>query len=623
MRRTPPIARHTARSATRLPVVPTLMAVLAATAVHVWLQMGALFAATGGTLDGLRRAFDHDQLGYMAIATNVAHGTFGDVEPDTMTGVNHYPRLYYSAVGLLARTTGLHPVAAWNLGGLIVQVVLVGTLASVLVLLTRRWWTALLAPLPFMLGTFAWTRSDTGWFTSLESHAVLWGPFGVLYSLNGETAGLCIGTAALVAAAATWLRPTPTRARGVVAILAALAIGLTANFQTYSFLTLVYVACYSLAATAIWHRRSWVAGGISAGLIAILFVIGPPFAGAAGQLPTLVLGLVPSLPGLIVLAISSRWRLLAAVGLAVLAAAPQLVWTMSGILGGDPFLSYRVGSNVDLGVGSPWAVVGAAGVLLPTAAVILLAVLRRRRVELGIATGYLVATAILVVNDWWGANAEPYRFWIDTFLIGAVLQLVLLASLLTSPDVRQHAPNDSGAAGDDTRSSTIRPTARPSRPVRVVGALAVLSLVGLTAGALPDFLRYRSSPEMTDVWIATDARDEAVGEAASRAASTAPGLVLAGPCVDPRRMKVNSGAPVAYFHLGMAWPEKYEEVTAVLDASGAGFLDVGAARDADVSWVVTDTACDSSWDVSILNKVDTFAYDGAEIVLWRLEPDLA
>ncbi|PWD52114.1 hypothetical protein C8046_17175 [Serinibacter arcticus] len=560
----------------------------------------------------------------MAIATNVAHGTLADVEPDTLTGVNHYPRLYYSAVGMLARVTGLHPVAAWNLGGLIVQVVLVGTLATVLVVLTRRWWTALLAPLPFILGTFAWTRSDTGWFTSLESHAVLWGPFGVLYSLNGETAGLCVGTAALVATAATWLRPTSVRVRVVVATVSALTIGLTANFQTYSFLTLVYVACYALAATAIWHRRSVVAAAVSAGLVVALFVVGPHFAEAAGQLPTLVLGLTPSAPGLILLALSSRWRLLGAVALAALAAAPQLVWTMSGILGGDPFLSYRVGSNVNLGVGSPWALVGAAGVLVPTAAVIVLAVLRRRRVELGIATGYLVATAILVVNDRWGANAEPYRFWIDTFLIGAVLQLVLLASLLTSTDGGRDpaATRSEGQVGDATPSPR-RPRVRSSGRVRTVGILAVVSLAAVTAAGLPDFLRYRSSPEMTAVWDPTTPREEAIGGAAAQAASADSGLVLAGPCVDPRRMKVTSGAPVAYFHLGMAWPERYDEITRLLDAANAGFLDVSAARDSEVGWVVTDSACEATWDHSELAEVDRFGYDDAEIVLWRLEPGSA
>lgn len=607
-----PRPRHAAPNPLRLPLAPTLAAAIVAVAAHVWLQMGGLIAATGGTLLGMRRLFDHDQLGYMSIVANVANGDLADVEPDTLTGVNHYPRLYYSAVGLLARLLGLHPVAAWNLSGALVQVVLVATLAVGAAVLSRRWWAALLAPAPFVLGTLAWTQGGDSWLWPLESHAVLWGPFGVVFSLNGETAGLCLGTAALLAAAVVWLRPTSSRTRTITSLAAAAVVGLTANFQTYSFLTLVYVAVYCLAMVGLVRRRSILAAAVTAGLVVALFVAGPTAAAVLGQLPTLVAGLLPALPGLLALAAGHRWRVLAVLAVAAAAAAPQLIWTASGIVGGDPFLSYRVGSNRDLGVRSWSTLVASLPLGLFVLALGWVAVRRRDTTSGGIVLGLGTVALLLSMNDAWGANAEPYRFWIDVVFVGSAASLVLATHLLRPPDGLERPTSEH--------------TSRRARRARGAGVVAPIAIVVLATAsllvALPDFQRFRSSPDTAELWDPTDPRDVAVADAARSTEELGGGLVAPGPCIDARTMKVDSAAPVAYYHLGMAWPREYEAVDDVMQAWLGGTFDVAAAERADVRWLVTDSACGDGWSstyASVLAQETVLPYgDGASITLWRL-----
>lgn len=52
--------------------------------------------------------------------------------------------------------------------------------------------------LPFLMGTFAWVGSDN-WLHPLESHGVLWPSFGVLFTINGEAAALCLAIVSMCA----------------------------------------------------------------------------------------------------------------------------------------------------------------------------------------------------------------------------------------------------------------------------------------------------------------------------------------------------------------------------------------------------------------------------------------
>ena len=88
---------------------------------------------------------------------------------------------------------------------------------------------------------------------------------------------------------------------------------------------------------------------------------------------------------------------------------------------------------------------------------------------------------------------------------------------------------------------------------------------------------------------------------------------------------VSDGAPVATFHVGMAWPINKEAVWDVRRERLAGFQIATHAAAADVQWVITDSACvPIDWGVEYadeLSFVDSRDYPSgsgeATITLWR------
>src|SRR5665647_854922 len=72
-----------------------VIATLVGASVHVYLQVQMLVTLPNFSFHSFKLFFEGDQLSYLAIAINVAHGHSGSTEPFTETGVTYYPRLYY------------------------------------------------------------------------------------------------------------------------------------------------------------------------------------------------------------------------------------------------------------------------------------------------------------------------------------------------------------------------------------------------------------------------------------------------------------------------------------------------------------------------------------------------
>lgn len=550
--------------------------------IFLAIQAGMYLATPGWSIARFRAFFEHDQLGYLAIVTNFSEGEFQDVEPDTETGSNTYPRAYYEFAGLVARTFHLTPIAAWNITGLLAQLVLVAVLAAVLIAAGNRWWTGLLAPAPFMLGTFARFLGD-GWYTQMASHAVLWGPFAVLHTLNGEAVSLSIAGMALLGLGWLWWLPHGRRVRLFGTIGLSLVVGLLANVQTYSFVATVYVLAGVLAVLAIGAGRWLILGAASIGLIPVLFVWGPQVAAEFGQLPALVFGLLPMAPGLGVLIIRTRGVVLLYFAAAVLGASPQVIVTLTGLASGDPFLVYRVASNSQLGVPLQDGLLGGTVLIVPLVGILIAALIRRRPEWAAYAVGCGAAWLLLATNDQWGANAEPYRLWIDTFFLIAVTILPVL--VLVGRDL--FASTAGRVAGSAERP---RPRAVP-RAVGVAGFALVAVLAVVSMG---DFVRFAGSVEARALMDTDTDRYRVAAELAKESAAENPGtLLIVGPCLDPRVVKVTAGVPIAYFHYGMAWPEKFDAVNAILAAGAA--LNPAAAADANATRVLTDGRCSNDW----------------------------
>lgn len=555
-------------------------ALFAAIAVVVSAAAQSWDILTGWTsLNSIRLGYAFDQYGYLAVVTNVSYGHFDLSEPDTETGYNFYPRGYFTVVGLVARVLGHRPVLAWNLCGLAMEAILIATIAVALARFGRRSWLALLAPLPLLIGVFAWAvPGSPGWFNTVH-RGVLWGPYGIFYSFNGETAGLCLGVSALLWLAMVRLRGVSARTRVITTTIAAIVIGSLAHAQTYCFITTVYVLCFIVAVHAIFtYRARWVGLASIITFIAV-FAVGPWLSVGLGQLGTLVFGLLPAAPGLVLSFIRARFRTLPYFVLGAAVATPQIAWTLWGVSVHDPFLEYRVASNVALGVVEPVTILSSVVPILMLVGTFCWGVLTHRRVFTAISVALVVVFVLLSLNDVWGANVEPYRLWIEVFFVVCIL----------------------GSVGLVAMAATLPPRAviarRPSaRRRRRLGSFVIAITLVVAVASVPDFIQYSAELSGYGHWVSRTERMrdiEKLGQGAKVDGRDA--LVAFDQCIDPPTAKIVSGARIAFYHLGMAWPVKYKEISAFLQARDVGVFDLAAAKRAKVQFLMVDTACPVNW----------------------------
>ena len=542
-----------------------------------------------------RGYFPTDQLSYAGIAASAKLGNFGLVEPFTQTGVSFYPSWWYKIIGQFASYTGMGVPAAWSFLGLLVVLGSIAFIGFAAYRVTGKSWAPLVLSVLLWIGPLSTILFDN-WYVNLDSHAVMWGPYGALYPLNGESVGLSVGSAALVLGYWTLRRPEwSTRRRLILFGLAGLGLGVIANFQTYSFLTLTAVTFWILAVAGLLRSKSRNLLIVTISMLVLVLLVGPFIRGTVGALPVYALMLVPTLPGLWLF--SQKRLVTVTVGLFffALGAAPQILWMISGTLAQDPFLTYRVDQSGELGV-PLWAFALLCSPILVTWAVILWAQIRRRgTAEIALLVGWFIAFVLLSFNDLWGFGQEPYRFWINSVIVFVVIATLTLPSGLMS------------AVRSNTR-------------LRVLAALAVV-LVGASFWNVGGFREYVSSEGNIDF---DSPRFRAIDDLVNLE-TMVPGLLTSEPCVDPRALKVTTGAPVAFYNLGLAWPEKKAEIDALLDATNAGVLDVELMRAAGVSYLIVDTSCPTDWypggnlGVAQLSSIEYPTDQGNERVeLWRI-----
>lgn len=577
-------------------------AVLSAAVLHLALQAGMMLTWPGWRPSSFRDYFWPDQLSYLSIATNVSQGASADVEPYTLTGSISYPRAWYVLLGRLADLTGTSPATMWTVCGLGVQVALVCTVGVTCVLLTRRWWTGLLGFVPFLLGTGSWILSGgTSWMTVLGSHAVLWGPYGVLYTLNGETAALSLGAIALLAMMLVAAGRVPERAALPVSIAACALVGSLANVHTYAFLVSTFVLAGGVAAYGLVRWRSRAALLTTVGLVVLVVVAGPLVADALGRLAVLALGIAPAVPGVLLVLRAGRWRPLWAVAALAACASPQVLATGWGLVQHDPFLTYREASSKDLGVPAPAGVFSALGVVPALALVAVLGVRRRQTVWVAVPCALLFLWAYLASNDRWGANQEPYRFWLDVYVLVAVLVVPLLAWSV----IESLAGSRSPAAPAPVRGRTF--------------ALALAACVAVAAVWSGDFLLFRPAVTAAGYLPLGAPQYRAQADLLDRTRDEG-GLVEVDGCVDPTVVNAVWGGPVASYNLGLAWPDHRVDLDRADRARTEGHLDQVSAVRAGIRWLMVVPGCPTDLTAGVRGEpVATATSDGSTWVLWHLD----
>ena len=587
--------------------------IVGAIGIHLVAQAGMMLRWPGWHPSMFRNYYWSDQLAYLSIATDAAHGNLSAVEPLTLTGSNYYPRAHYLLIGVLARLTSTSSATMWTVLGLLAQCLLVAAVGAACVLLTRRWWAGFFGFVPFVLGTFSWFVSHS-WMTTMNSHAVLWGPFGVLYTLNGESVALCLAGVALLGLVVVGAGRVPARAVWPVALAACFVIGFLANIQTYSFLVSTFLLAGGAAAVGLTRAPSRRGAASTVGLLAVVIVVGPLARQHVGPLAALAFGLLPAVPGLLTLARSTTWRVVWCAVAVGLGASPQVGATLLGLANNDPFLTYRESSSQGLGV--PWVTgIVAAGAVLPAIALVIAVGWKTKRtLWVALPSSGAVVWALLALNDHWGANQEPYRFWLDTYVVIATVLVPLVAWVAVDVWSRRRSPDG---------PVDVAPRAL-GRTARLVAVAALVLAVGSAGFSSIDWLRFRSDVSSAGYLKLSTPR---YVEAANIASAVGDGQVLTDLCLDPLFFKVNWGGAVAGFNRGLAWPDHVDALDAVLHARATGVVDEANARTAHVQWLITSTACAPAITVpagAVRVASGEYAADGADpagtVVLWRLAP---
>lgn len=306
--------------------------------------------------------------------------------------------------------------------------------------------------------------------------------------------------------------------------------------------------------------------------MAAILLAGTTLADHVGPLPVFVLGLLPALPGYVVVCRQTSWRLLWLSLAATALAMPTLVSTMRGLAQGDPFLLYRQASTAAVGprFGMPlssFVVHGGVAVLLVL--IVSVAPHPRSRLMRSVALGAFLSWFLLANNDNWGPSQEPNRFWIDGYMLILVTGFPLLAAV----------------ALDTIR----RAWASPRKVGAGVMSVALVLWVGAAVTSAQDWLLFNEAARSKGISWWPSPRSEAIASVVSRMPRE--GIVVTDRCTDLLSVKAITGARVAFYNYGLAWPDNHIAITAVQKGREFRWLDPRVAREAGVGYLLTDSHC--------------------------------
>jgi len=350
----------------------------------------------------------------------------------------------------------------------------------------------------------------------------------------------------------------------------------------------------------------------------------------------LVVGLAAALPGFMLIFLRYKGPIFAAALVATLAASPTIGGTLLGLADKDDFLTYREASSNALGVPPVTGLLAAAVPILMLGLILWAGVAYKNASWQAFSVGAGTAWALVASNDLWGANQEPYRFWIDSFtIVTAAAVPVICQILLASWNARSVSASFQLKSTFRRHVGSTESVASPERRQAVVTGMACLALLGSFGISLLDyasFSRYVHSEGTesfhnpqgmaieTAVLPLTESGSELRAELNDEGQASK--LLLGDPCVNPFQLKSLTGLPVAFYNLGLAWPKNEPHVRELLKQRASGGFAQPIARNAGVEYVITDSSCSANWQ----NQIDAIAVSatsytaGDELVtitLWR------
>jgi hypothetical protein len=270
-----------------------------------------------------------------------------------------------------------------------------------------------------------------------------------------------------------------------------------------------------------------------------------------------------------------------------------LLRTAFGLVTQDDFLTYRQASTQDLGVPIGGGLIAA----LPVILLIITCLIGLRGSKRTAMTSLLLAGAaswlVLCTNDRWGFSQEPYRFWLEGFIINGLLAATVFP-----------------AAFRAYRERTKRGPLFPAVAILtlIVALASLFDVTGWWRFAHDQGILDTSSPRMIAIADITKERE---------------GLIAAAPCIDPRALKLVTDAPVAHYNGGLAWPENPDSIKILLDPDRRNVGDPVALRAAGAEFIVADSACTEQWVFAPqdrITQIQSVPYAGGEIRLLQILP---
>lgn len=591
-------------------IVASFASVATSVAIYLVASLSPVVFRDDWSWETFRRFGSGDQLSYLAFAVNAFTGESTNLEPFTETGSATYPRAYYVFLGHAAGLLHIHPAASWMIFGAISQACLVTAIAVASIILTRRPWVGVLAFIPLTVGTFA-SIFNEGFYWPLQSHAVLWGAFATYFPMNGEGFGLAIaGIAGLLAIVTLLAGRDGARYSQLIFLVVAGLIGGLANVQTYVFIAAAYLAIYSIAVYGmVEFRRRWI-WALSFALSLTVFLVGPKLAEHTSPLVALIFGLLPATPGFLVMLNSLRWRLIRPIIAAMLCASPVLISLGLAIYKHDEFLAYRTESSHDLGVQVVQAL--AAGLILLIALVVIFISGLKLRINLfvSLVIGPLAAWFLLSTNDLWGANQEPYRFWIDLYALIAALTFPLLLWTIFQGSTKKNALEILSASSEGEPPTGVF---NKSQKIIIATVLSCLTLLSF----YDTFVFYQKMYAAPLIELG-GGKNHALKVLADKYPKD---IFIVDNCIDPLAFKAVTGARVAFMNVGMAWPDHRNEIMNINVLKGQDIFDIESARNAGIKLIITDDGCDQKWlgeSRNYLEKIDQEFYDGDSFSVFRI-----
>lgn len=549
--------------------------------------------------------FDH--LTYLAIAENVSQGQGPYVEPFTGTSTSIYPPGYYWMVGTLDHLTSLTLVESWNVLGILTAIGLVAMAGA-----WARWaapgtYAYALAALPLMVGTLAWWQNDS-WLQIYRDGVALWAPYVLLDSGTGESAAMLVAGVALLTLCATLI--SEGRRQLVLAGVTGVLLGSMVNLHAYvaTFMVVVSVAVVAGHELLVRPSRNRALAGL-AGLVVVLALFA---SGLVDLQPTTKIGVVVAVLALVVLTrrswLERYWRpAVVLVAPMIVLALPMVVRILASALDPDSFFYTRQDQSVERALSFPgWSMLAWELPVWALAIAALVGIWRgglvdpRRRVWLVALAALTVVTPLLVLNEFWGVDQEPYRFLPYGMMLVAVVAFPWLWQAITRGDIA-------------ARTSAI-----------FVGVLLALTI--------PTTVEYGKAVDRIPSVCVPDEERQVYHRIVD---ITGDDIVLLDTCFWPALTNVSDGPNVVEYHAGLAHPDRREGIDRL-----EGLLAVGSVptvedmQAAGVRWFLTHSACEGLDDQVIAERFGqptvTVSVDdpaalnlppGAEYQLYEIAPE--